>query len=132
MRFPSRVLRAREIVSGQLNMGIINDLLENLAFGLEDRNSEWLGLSYRVIDRRLEQFHVEWARDSYKCAQLPLGTEPARFLRKPDMQLGARQRKCPVVQFPPSAPKHTVHLSARVGANLSCKLLGRLLVQVCP
>nr|CRL72988.1 hypothetical protein CPGR_02556 [Mycolicibacterium malmesburyense] len=124
-RVLSRIWRVQQFMTDELDSRIIDDLLEYLVSGLEDRDPQRFRLPHRLYQRRLEQVSVERTRNPHKRAQLPLSAEPTCLLREPNMQLGARQWECPVVQVHPTVPKHAIHLSARRGADLSRKDLGR-------
>src|ERR1700757_1296633 len=99
MGFLDRILRAYEVIASKLKIRVINRLLENLAIHPEKGGSERFGLAHHLTDRALKQTRLDRALDSHKIAQLPPRTEATRFLRKPYIQLSARQRKCPVIEF---------------------------------
>src|ERR1700722_12286524 len=99
--FPCRILRAREGVASKINVGGINRGLQNQAVLFEEGGPEWLGIAHRLNDRPLNQTRVYRALDAQKLTQLPLRTEAARFLRKPDVALPPRQRKDPLSQSGP-------------------------------
>ena len=93
MGFLDRILRAHEVRASQLNIGVINNLLENLAIHPGKGCSEWFGLTHHLTDRALKQTRLERALDAHEIAQLPPRTEVTRLLRKPDIQLSPHQRK---------------------------------------
>src|SRR5262249_30900734 len=84
---------------------------------LEKASSERFGLAHHLTDRLLYQTRLEHALDSPEHAYLPLGTEAARFLRKPNIQLSARQRKCPVITFHRTPPPFTYLKSGSLPAS---------------
>jgi hypothetical protein len=93
MGFPDRILRAYEIIASKLNVRVINRLLENLIVDFEKGSSKRFGLAHHLTDRALKQARLDRALDSQQIAQLPPRTEAIGLLRKPDIQLPARQRK---------------------------------------
>ena len=99
-----RILRGCEVIPSKLNVRVVNRLLENLSVQLEKGRSQWFGLAYHLTDRRFKQARGDRARASQKHTQLPLRTEATRFLRKPDIQLGPRQRERPVIKFNKTLP----------------------------
>ena len=57
------------------------------------------GLPHHLTDRLLKHVALYRAVESHKHAELPLGTGVTHFLRKPYIQLCARQRKCAVIKL---------------------------------
>jgi hypothetical protein len=87
---------------------VINRPLENLAIDLEEGGPSWFGLLQHSPDRPLQWVTFNRALDSREEAKLPLRTALTRFLRKPYVELSARQRKCLPVKFHPTAPTRAV------------------------
>src|SRR5271163_3994172 len=95
------MLRVAQVMEGQLDIRVIDRPLEDLAIRLEDGDPGWFGLPHHMTDRPLKHITLYRAVESHKHAQLPLRTGVTRFLRKPDVELSPRQRKCPVVKSHP-------------------------------
>ena len=112
MGFLDRILRAYEVIVSKLNIRVINRLLGDLAIHLEKGGSKWFGLAHHLTDRALKQTGLDRALDSQKIAQLPPRTEATRFLRKPYIQLTARQWKYTAIEFHPTPQPERVLLSS--------------------
>src|SRR5262249_7236119 len=97
--------RAADVVELHLDIRVIYRPLENLAIRLEDGRPGGFGLPYNVADGLLKQTTPYRAVESHQHAQLPLRAGVTRFLRKPNVKLSPRQRKCPAIKF------HSVCLS---------------------
>ncbi|ARR77872.1 hypothetical protein MOTT12_02208 [Mycobacterium intracellulare subsp. yongonense] len=144
--FLDRILRAHPLIASKLDIRVINRRLEHLAIHLEKGGSKWFGLAHHLTDRVLQQPRVDRALDSQKIAQLPPRTSAIRFLRKPYIELPARQREWPTVRFRQSlAPNRqrpvidrhripfAVYLSEawRAAASLFRSVFGRISGQFC-
>jgi hypothetical protein len=80
-------------MEGKFQTQIINCSLENLTVGLEEGGPNWFSLLYNMADRVLKRFRIYRAPDYHELAELPLCLRATGFLRKPYVQLSARQRK---------------------------------------
>ncbi|CAM3394296.1 hypothetical protein MYCO108962_18340 [Mycobacterium colombiense] len=96
--FLDGILGAQALIASELDIRVINRLLENLAIDLEKGGPEWFGLAHHLTDRLLKQPRVDGALDSQEIAQLPPRTFAIGFLRKPYIELSARQREWPHVK----------------------------------
>ena len=63
-------------------------------------------------------------------AKLPFRTGVTRFLRKPYVELSARQRKCPVIKLYPT-PQSSRLIFQALPSSLSRRLFGRISGQFC-
>ncbi|OBI35950.1 hypothetical protein A5708_08560 [Mycobacterium colombiense] len=85
MGFLHGMVRAPEVIEGQLYIRVVDRPLENLAIHLEEGGPARFVLPHRPADGPLEGLTVYRALDSHEEAKLPLRTELTRFLRKPNV-----------------------------------------------
>ncbi|OMC17561.1 hypothetical protein A5737_06730 [Mycobacterium colombiense] len=79
------MVRAAQVIEGQLDIRVVHRPLENLAIHLKDGGPARFGLLHRPADRPLEGITLYRALDFDKEAELPLRTGLTRFLRKPNV-----------------------------------------------
>ncbi|BBZ01766.1 hypothetical protein MCHIJ_12030 [Mycolicibacterium chitae] len=94
-----RILGIADVVEGEFDIRVIERPLEHLTVDLEEGRPRRFGFLQGLAYRFLEQAVVDGTVDPAQEAQLPFRTGQAAFLRKPDVQLSSRQRKCPGVRF---------------------------------
>src|SRR5271156_5052314 len=97
--FPHGMARAAQVIKGQLDIRVIDRPLENLAVHLKDGGPDWFGLLKRLADRSLKGIAFDRALDPDERPPLPPRAGVTRFLRKPYVQLRARQRKRAVIKL---------------------------------
>ena len=85
MGFLHRIMRAAQVIEGQLDIRVIDRPLAHLAIHPEEGGPAWFGLSHHSPDRPLKGITFYRALDSHEKAKLPLRTGVTRFLRKPDV-----------------------------------------------
>ena len=91
--------RVAQVVEGHLDIRVVDRPLDDVAIFLGDGGPGRLGLLHHVTDRPHEHSGLHRAVESDKHAQLPVSAGLTRFLRKPNIQLPPRQRKCQVIKF---------------------------------
>jgi len=77
------MVRAAQVIEGQLDIRVIDRPLANLAIRLKESGPEWFGLLHHSADRPLKGITFYRALDSHEEAKLPLRKRVTRFLRKP-------------------------------------------------
>ncbi len=101
-RFPHGIGHVGQVVKGQLDVGVIDRPLEDLAVHLEEGRPGRLGLPHRLPDRPLQGIALDHAVDPHEQTELPLGIGVTGLARQPDVQLSARQRKCLMIKLHPT------------------------------
>ncbi len=88
----------------QLDVGVINHSLKNLAIHLKADGPDRLGLPNHSTDRPPKGVKIYRALDPREQANLPVRAGMTRLVRQPYVQLFARQREGPLIKFHPSPP----------------------------
>ncbi|ORW12143.1 hypothetical protein AWC14_17660 [Mycobacterium kyorinense] len=88
-----------EIVEWELDIGIVNRPLKNLAIHLEKGSPDRLGLCHHATDCLFKQIPFYGTLDYGMRDYMPFFIKATRLLSKPDVELPARQRKCLVIKF---------------------------------
>jgi hypothetical protein len=102
------IARPGQVMDFKGNTGIVDRCLENLAVGLKTADPDRLGLFHNTSDRPLERVTVDCAGNFYEQSDLPFCAGMTCFMRKPYVELAARQRQCAVNRFhsvPPPTPR---------------------------
>ncbi|BBZ13037.1 hypothetical protein MBRA_32320 [Mycobacterium branderi] len=89
----------REIVEWELDLGVVNWFLKNLAIHLEKAGPDRLGLCHHATDCLFKHIPFNGTLDYGMCDYMPFFIKAARLLSKPDVELPARERQCLVINF---------------------------------
>ncbi|CAM3413292.1 hypothetical protein MYCO108962_19260 [Mycobacterium colombiense] len=100
--------RIAQVEERQLDVWVLDRPLDDLAVDLEEGDPGRFRLVHGLPDRPLQGVALDHAVDPHEQAELPLGVGVARFLRKPYVQLSARQRKCLALKLHPTPQQQGV------------------------
>lgn len=98
----------------QLDVRVVDRSLEDLAVDLEEGDPGRFCFAHGLPDRPLQGVALDGAADPDEQPKLPLRVGVTRFLRQPDVQLPARQRKCLILKLHPTPQPQGVPFNPRL------------------